>query len=556
MTAASSYSAPVQTMIYGSCVSRDTFEFLGDDFHLNAYVARQSMISAGTSARSVISRLSPIESPFQRRMVEGDLNGNLYRVLDYQSEKVELLVIDLVDERGGVIDMGSGRFASKLAEFWSSGGREASSEMNQIQFGSDEHFEHWTMGAQRFVGELLRLEMLERAVVIKAPWAELTDADELFDVPQWMMPPATANALYARYFDYLEGLGLRMIELPEHLARTSETHQWGISPYHFTEAAYEYIAAELKKFTLSLRAPRSYRGLPRRHTAQWGAFTAIKNHNQFADIDEPTGLFTVVHNGLPIDIMVEDNGAETTLVSFSAALGSAPLDPPVFTGRSASDGLGLNRIFISDPGLLCSEDLGLAWYLGSKGVNLTQVLVDLISAVQERLGAKNLTFFGMSGGGFASLNISHEFPGSLAVPVNPQTRILDYAKVHWQAMAESCLGAAGEVHARDLLEAHHRADQRRVYAAGFDNTVIYVQNGQDSHVSYQMIPWFEAIGWRPGAHVLTSRWGDGHVPPKPAELRKLLSSVAGVSGDWNQLARIWGANSTPTRSWVKEQTGR
>src|SRR5699024_8019795 len=117
-------------------------------------------------------------------------------------------------------------------------------------------------------------------------------------------------------------------------------------------------------------------------------------------------------------------------------------------------------------------------------VNLTQRLVEIIQALQDRLGSEHLVFFGMSGGGFASLNISHEFPGSLAVPVNPQTRILDYAKLHWQSMAEACFRVKGEDGALDILEAHHRADQRHVYTRGYSNTVIYVQNSQDSHVTY------------------------------------------------------------------------
>ena len=552
----SSLPLPVSTLIYGSCVTRDTFEFLGDDFRLNTYVARQSVISAGNQTSEVVSKLSPIASEFQKRMVEGDLKGNLYQTLDRHASEADLLIIDLIDERGGVIDFGDGRYASKLAEFWSAGGREASRGHTQIGFGSDEHFSRWTEGIQRMVGELLDLELFHRTVIIKAPWATLTDNDEPFDIPSWMLDPREANALYERYYDYLEEIGFPLIALPDHLVRTSDSHQWGVSPYHYAESAYLYFAAELRKFALSIRAPQSYQGLPRRNPAAWGDFTPLDSADDFLNVTDANGLFTVTHNGLPIDLMVEDNKSNTTLVSFSAALGQAPLNPPVFTGRSATADLRVNRVFVSDPGLLCSEDLGLAWYLGTRQVNLTQQLVDIVRAVQDRLGAHHLVFFGMSGGGFASLNVSHEFPGSLAVPVNPQTRILDYAKVHWQAMAEACFGVEGEDGASHILEAHSRADQREVYARGYSNTVIYVQNSQDSHVSYQMIPWLEAINWKGHVHVLAERWGNGHVPPKPEKLRELLSSINEVDGDWARLARVWKAKTNPTRAWVKELTGR
>lgn len=546
---------PVRTMIYGSCVSRDTFEFLGDDFVLNSYVARQSLISAGTSATEILPKLSPIASSFQQRMVRGDLHGDLFRVLKSQAPQTDLLVVDLVDERGGVIELGEGRFVSKLSEFWRAGGREASSGRRHLEFGSDDHFEKWTEGVRRFVGELFDLELLDRTVVIKAPWAELTDTDESFELPNWMMDPVRANGLYVRYFDYLASLGLEILELPPHLVRTSESHKWGISPYHFMRDAYEFLAGRIRQISISTRLPHGYDGLPRRNTAPWGAFTRLDSPEEFLTQESASGQFSLVHKDLPTDFLVEDNGSDTTLVSFHAALGRAKVDPPVFTMRSASEGLGFNRVFISDPSLLSAESLGLAWFLGTAEVNLTRVLSRLLNVVQQRLGAEHLVLFGMSGGGFAALNVSHQCPGSLAVPVNPQTRVLDYAQVHWQAMAEACFGVDGETAARSILEAHPRADMRRVYADGFSNTVIYVQNSQDSHVTYQMIPWFDAIGWQ-GASILAEKWGNGHVPPTPAELRKLLSEIEGVHGDWAKLATIWKAQQTPSRAWVKEVTGR
>lgn len=547
---------PVRTLIYGSCVSRDTFEYLGKDFALGTYVARQSLISAGNSSSETLKRLHPIASPFQKRVVEGDLRGSLYSTLDARAGNTDLVIIDLIDERNGVVEMGDGQYATRLSEFWNSGGREISANRPQLELGSDEHFAEWSTGVRRFVGELLRHELFDRTVVINAPWAELTDAEESFEMPAWMRPAAEANLLYQRYYDYLRDLGLTTITVPEHLVRTSETHQWGISPFHYTADTYRHIADELRKFVLSLNAPRRYEGLPRRNAAQWGSFTRLDSSEEYAEVEVASGLFTLVHNGLPLDMMIEDNGSATTLVSFSAALGKAQVDPPVFTGRAASADLGLNRVFMSDPGLLCSTDLGLAWYLGTREVNLTDVIADMVRAIQARIGAEHLVFFGMSGGGFASLNVSQRIRGSLAVPVNPQTRILDYAQIHWQAMAEACFGVHGEDSARAILEAHPRADQRTVYADGFENTVIYVQNSGDSHLQMHLIPWFESINWGDRAFLLLEDWGRGHIPPNPDVLRTMLSSLATVSGDWRELAEIWRAQLSPTREWVREESGR
>ena len=544
----------INTLIYGSCVSRDTFEYLKDDFKLSRYIARQSFISAGNSRKSLVQKLKTIKSPFQKRMVEGDLTGNAFSLIRNSSSTADLVIIDLVDERGGVIDFGGGVYASRLAEFWSAGGRELSATETHIELGSERHFELWKKGARRLVAELIDAELLHRTIVLNVPWASLTETEEAFEVPGWMIAPTEANEIYAPYFGYLRSLGLTIVDVPEQLSRTTETHKWGISPFHYVESTYEFIAGEIRKFAATLDVPQVYDGLPRRNPVAWGKQNRINFPKDFESLDDVNGFHVVVHNGLPLDILIEDNGHNTTLVSLHAALGAAKIDPPVFTGRAVSENIGLNRIFISDSSLYSSADLSLGWYLGTRQVNLTKLLVDVITAVQNRLSASHLVFFGSSGGGFAALNISRELAGSLAIPVNPQTRILDYAKVHWRQMAESCFKVQGEESDEVFLGSHPRADQRTLYAEGFENSVIYLQNSQDAHVSSQMIPWFEAVSWQAG--LLLEQWGKGHVPPTSDRLRSLLKELAPVEGDWAKLADIWGANTKPTRSWVKQLSGR
>src|SRR5699024_11761058 len=97
---------------------------------------------------------------------------------------------------------------------------------------------------------------------------------------------------------------------------------------------------------------------------------------------------------------------------------------------------------------------------------------------------------------------------------------------------------------------------RRVYASGFATSVIYVQNANDAHISTQLIPWFEEIGWPAEAMVLFGDWGNGHVPPPGPVLKTLLRGVAEVHGDWSALGSLWKAQKRPTRDLVKERTGR
>ena len=542
----------VRTFIYGSCVSRDTFKYLPEGFVLHRYVARQSLISAGNTASGVKEKLTPLKSQFQQRMVAGDLEGNLYSSLQNAATSVDLVLIDLVDERGGVVEVGGG-YATKLNEFWGAGGREASRGAKQLTFGSDEHFRLWAAGATRLVEELSRLDLRRRTVVLRAEWASTFEDGEAFTVPDWMTAPAEANQAYERYFGYLGRLGLRIVTLPHELAHTSHDHEWGASPFHYQDAAYEYFAREISgavdvevaepEQDIGDEAPRLH--LERRDTSAWGDFTDLDSPDEIAEADLSSGYLTVWQDGMPFDLLVDDIGAETTLVSFHAALGGSGLKPPIFTARTVSDGIGLNRIFVSDPGLLAGEDLGIAWYLGTSEVDATAVLTKIIAALQQRMGAKHLVFFGMSGGGFAALNLSHEFPGSLAIPVNPQTRILDYLEEHWDDLGRYCLGAADAEESRELLEQHPRADLRRIYADGFENTVIYVQNESDGHVKRQMRPWLEAATSTGDGRIYTlfGNWGRGHVPPNARELKPMLAAVSETHGIWRRVADAWGAGA-------------
>ncbi|KQU68203.1 DUF6270 domain-containing protein [Phycicoccus sp. Root101] len=234
--------AETRVLIYGSCVSRDTFEFLPDGHTLLAYVARQSAISVGSPAAGVKAQLTELPSAFQNRMVAGDVKGDLLDVLGRVAPQVDVLLVDLIDERGGVIAIGGGH-VTKLAEMWAAGGRTATRGGRHIPFGTDEHFALWVPAVDAVVTRIAELGLLPRTVVLRTPWASLLDDGGQVPVPGWMTPPDEANLQYARYFDHLTELGLSVVELPEDLARSTTEHQWGPSPFHYTAQAYEHLAS-------------------------------------------------------------------------------------------------------------------------------------------------------------------------------------------------------------------------------------------------------------------------------------------------------------------------
>ena len=103
-------------LIVGGCVSRDTVDpLLGKSLELKRYVARQSFISAGTDATKLVPKVD-LRSQFQRRMLEADLEGSLFRDIEENSE-VDLVLWDLNVERLGAWQFDVDTFATDSGEF-------------------------------------------------------------------------------------------------------------------------------------------------------------------------------------------------------------------------------------------------------------------------------------------------------------------------------------------------------------------------------------------------------------------------------------------------------
>lgn len=226
--------------LYGSCVSRDTFGFFGDDFELAGYVARQSFISAMNKPASMVRPREELTSNFQKRQLRGDLDSNLLRQLSAASTGLDLLLVDLIDERLGVLRIIGGSFATYSSEFKHSRSLDSvKGKTKTLQFGSDEHFEMWCDAAVAFVRIIDILGLRSRTLLLETPWA--ATADDGTPVPNtFNMVAAEANGKYERYYAFLrDTLKLNTFRLPDSDVYSTEDHQWGMSPYHYVDRAYE-----------------------------------------------------------------------------------------------------------------------------------------------------------------------------------------------------------------------------------------------------------------------------------------------------------------------------
>lgn len=251
-----------------------------------------------------------------------------------------------------------------------------------------------------------------------------------------------------------------------------------------------------------------------------------KGHYEFDSVEQlivtlagGTSTYGITVGGLPIDLRFDDRGFDTTVVFFHAAITKAIKRYPVFSGTSFSADLKANRLFVSDPSLYVDPRIKLGWYAGNvKQPKLQGELTQVISRF-VRPGNK-LIFFGASGGGFASLYYSAQFPGSIAVPVNPQTSIGSYVPV----IVDRYLDYAWDRLRIDELPVC--TDVREIYRDPPENSVIYVQNtGDAEHMDNHFTPFTDVLPKKNTVAPMLVNVGKGHVPPSRDQLARILTDV-------------------------------
>lgn len=245
MTQPSPEQHPARIAIYGSCVSRDTAEFAGKGLiAVEDYVARQSLLSAGSDASSHYPDEAQVSSAFQERMIRGDFAGDLHGHLKKVSD-VDVLLWDLTDERHGVHIFDDGTLVTRSIDLVNVPEVSAAVEgTRHLPFGTDEHFEQWAGRAREFVADLRAHGLFDRTVVLQVPWASTT-ADGQQTPPSMGTRPEEANQAYQRYYAVLQDLGLAILDLDPETVHADPEHVWGLAPFHYSAEVYQEILRRL-----------------------------------------------------------------------------------------------------------------------------------------------------------------------------------------------------------------------------------------------------------------------------------------------------------------------
>lgn len=245
MTAGPSRNGPIRTFIYGSCVSRDTFEFLRPlGYELVDYVARQSLLSVFARLRSEPPPFHA-SSRFQRRMIERDLGSALLPTLRERAPEIDLLLWDLCDERLGAYVLPRG-VATRSVDTIATGLDEAfEAEGDLLEFATDGHLALWTRRLRDLRSFLTQQGLLSRLVLLAPAWAETSSAGGP-SPSSFGRQPAEANRQFAAYHAAAARiLGCPVVTRDASVLRSDRDHRWGEAPFHYVRADYAALSVEL-----------------------------------------------------------------------------------------------------------------------------------------------------------------------------------------------------------------------------------------------------------------------------------------------------------------------
>lgn len=239
------------------------------------------------------------------------------------------------------------------------------------------------------------------------------------------------------------------------------------------------------------------------------------------------GTHSVRHGEELLDLYVEDRGAPVTLVMFHSALTNRVRTVPVFQGRRIAEAAGMNLVSLSDPSLE-RGDIDLAWFLGNRRTGkLRPVLSPLIQHCLESLGSERTVFFGASGGGYAAINFTQDFPDVMVLAVNPRMDMGARPPAQMSTYLHVCHDAVSatpqrRVRAEFVVE---RLSDEFPDGLPFD-LLIFQNSGDHVYFEHQSGPFIAEHVNDPRLFVRLEHTGDGHTPIPGATLDSILECLA------------------------------
>ncbi|EGT3461643.1 hypothetical protein JDX53_001980 [Campylobacter coli] len=230
--------------IFGSCVSRDIFEYDEQkSFELVGYYARSSFASLSSNAMIEQDVLDNIQSPFQKRMVLQDMNKSFIDRI--KRNDFDFLLIDFIDDRFHFYKLSNDSIVTLSNEYKKAKGKLYSS--NMIYSKSQEHINLWRKGIEKVYEDLQKIQ--HRIILNKVYYSDVfyggggdkfkIDEEELVN---------NNFFLKERYDDFVKFFPeVKCIEYSQDLLVLDREHKWGEAPMHYHCGVYKYALDEIRR---------------------------------------------------------------------------------------------------------------------------------------------------------------------------------------------------------------------------------------------------------------------------------------------------------------------
>lgn len=234
-----------KVFIIGSCVTRDAFTktLLINEFSLVKYIARTTLARLVSGSATISEKNINISSAFQKRMIMFDLSNKLIDVLKLSTNinEVDFFILDLVDDRFGLIEFSEDVYVTSSDEF-----RKArlivTKEAKKIRGNSVLYRQLWEAGLK----QILEIIPKEKIIINDVHWASHTESGRLLSSPERIsFCEDIITGLYDIAKKYIPESNF--VNYPNDIFVGADNHKWGRSPFHYGQPVYDYFINFLRK---------------------------------------------------------------------------------------------------------------------------------------------------------------------------------------------------------------------------------------------------------------------------------------------------------------------
>lgn len=231
-------------------------------------------------------------------------------------------------------------------------------------------------------------------------------------------------------------------------------------------------------------------------------------------------------NVLPLDVVYIPRDHNRLLVGIHGAeFGNKNLPKFQFV-RSFTNERPESLLFLSDSTLLHHlGEIGIAWFAGDRGINITVAYVNLIRSLIRATGIQETVLAGHSAGGMVAIKMGASIPNSRAIAVNAQAAASLYHQWSIQPLVDHVFKAEADL-ASMYRNYPERFDLRHTLQKRYKDTSFSWFSHVDDTSSFDECPNFEAMrdfynldeygGRTPNGDVIVA--GKWATPPLPHAL--------------------------------------